>query len=229
MLVKVSVENFKSFDKAAELTMISSNKIRTNANHRLKIKSTQLLKYAVVYGANASGKTNLALFFKFFKDSVCNGIPIEATQMFCKNRQENKERESSFEIQITVGDKFYAYGFSAVLSRRKVTGEWLYELYQNGSAKCLFEREGSKRPVLNDGITLTNTEKNKFETYADDFEGNEKEFNKMLEKTVVRYEERITNIMLECFSELENRGDNIYDALTDIDGLLNFDKLLGLP
>ena len=114
MLVKVSIENFKSFDKAAELTMISSNKIRTNANHRLKIKSTQLLKYAVVYGANASGKTNLALFFKFFKDSVCNGIPIEATQMFCKNRQENKERESSFEIQITVGDKFYAYGFSAV-------------------------------------------------------------------------------------------------------------------
>ena len=95
------------------------------------------------------GKTTLALFFKFFKDSVCNGIPIEATQMFCKNRQENKERESSFEIQITVGDKFYAYGFSAVLSRRKVTGEWLYELYQNGSAKCLFEREGSKRPVLN--------------------------------------------------------------------------------
>ena len=27
--------------------------------------------------------------------------------------------------------------------------------------------------MLNDGITLTNTEKNKFETYADDFEGNE--------------------------------------------------------
>ena len=48
MLVKVSIENFKSFDRATELTMISSNKIRTNANHRLKIKSTQLLKYGVV-------------------------------------------------------------------------------------------------------------------------------------------------------------------------------------
>lgn len=34
-------------DFATELTMISSNKIRTNANHRLKIKSTQLLKYGV--------------------------------------------------------------------------------------------------------------------------------------------------------------------------------------
>ena len=66
MLVKVSIENFKSFDRTTELTMISSNKIRTNANHRLKIKSTQLLKYGVVYGANAAGKTNLVEIFSFF-------------------------------------------------------------------------------------------------------------------------------------------------------------------
>lgn len=93
MLVKISVENFKSFDQATELTMISSNKIRTNGSHRLKIKSTQLLKYGVVYGANASGKTNLIEFFRFFRECVRGGIPMEATQMFCKNRQENKERE----------------------------------------------------------------------------------------------------------------------------------------
>ena len=68
MLVKVSIENFKSFDSAIELTMISSNKIRINASHRLKIKSTQLLKHGVVYGANAAGKTNLVEFFRFFKE-----------------------------------------------------------------------------------------------------------------------------------------------------------------
>lgn len=173
MLVKVSIENFKSFDNATELTMISSNKIRTNANHRLKIKSTQLLKYGVVYGANAAGKTNLVEFFRFFKECVSNGIPMEAVGMFCKNREENKERESSFEVQITVDEKFYAYGFSVVLSKRKITAEWLYELYQNGTARCLFERERNKRPVLDDSISLTGTEKNKFEIYADDFEGNE--------------------------------------------------------
>lgn len=173
MLVKVSIENFKSFDCATELTMISSNKIRTNANHRLKIKSTQLLKYGVVYGANAAGKTNLVEFFRFFKECIRKGIPMEAAGMFCKNREENKERESGFEVQITVGDKFYAYGFSAILSKRKITSEWLYELYQNGSARCLFEREGNKRPILDSAITLPNTEKNKFEIYADDFEGNE--------------------------------------------------------
>ncbi len=173
MLVKISIENFKSFDNAVELTMISSNKIRTNASHRVKIKSTQILKYGVVYGANASGKTNLVEFFRFFKECVQIGIPMEAMQMFCKNRQENKEKESHFELQITVGDKFYAYGFSAILSRRKITEEWLYELYQNGTARRLFEREGSKRPVLDESVTLSNAEKNRFEIYADDFSGNE--------------------------------------------------------
>lgn len=44
---------------------------------------------------------------------------------------------------------------------------------QNGTARCLFEREGSKRPVLDKSITLSNIEKNKFEIYADDFSGNE--------------------------------------------------------
>lgn len=173
MLVKASIENFKSFDHRSELTMISSNKIRMNVEHRIKIKSTQLLKYAVVYGANAAGKSNLVDFFKFLKKCINKGLPIEATQMFCKNREENRDRESSFEVQLTVGDKFYAYGFSAVLSKRKVTAEWLYELFQNGSARCLFEREDNKKPVLGESITLTNLEKNKFEIYADDFEGNE--------------------------------------------------------
>ncbi|MCM1172033.1 MAG: hypothetical protein NC393_07885 [Clostridium sp.] len=60
------------------------------------------------------------------------------------------------------------------------------------------------------------------------FEDNEILFDKMLEETVIRYEERITNIMLECFSELEDRGDNIFDALIDTDGFLNLDKVIGL-
>ena len=87
MLVKVSIENFKSFDCATELTMISSNKIRTNVNHRLKIKSTQLLKYGVVYGANAAGKTNLVEFFHFFKECISKGIPMEAAEMFIRDSE----------------------------------------------------------------------------------------------------------------------------------------------
>ena len=37
MLIKISVENFKSFDKKEELSMLSSSKIQTNKSHRLKL------------------------------------------------------------------------------------------------------------------------------------------------------------------------------------------------
>ena len=57
MLIKISVENFKSFDQKEELSMVSSSKMQGNKNHRMKIKQTQLLKNAVVYGSNASGKS----------------------------------------------------------------------------------------------------------------------------------------------------------------------------
>lgn len=60
------------------------------------------------------------------------------------------------------------------------------------------------------------------------FEGNEKAFDSMLEHAVIRYEKRITNLMLECFSELEDRADNIYDALIDGEGLLDTTKVMGL-
>ena len=173
MLVKVSIENFKSFDSKTEFTMISSNKIRSHREHKIEIKGTALLKYAVIYGANASGKTNLVEFFRFFKECVRTGLSIESAKMFCKNKKENEERESSFEIQFTYNDKFYAYGFSAILSQRKFTGEWLYELFRNGSAHCLFERTGKCRPVLGDTIRLNEEEKNKFDIYAEDFAGNE--------------------------------------------------------
>ena len=65
MLVKLSVDNFMSFEKETELTMIPSNKTTKKKEHKIKIKSTSLLKYAVIYGANAAGKSNLVKAFNF--------------------------------------------------------------------------------------------------------------------------------------------------------------------
>lgn len=172
MIVKVSVENFKSFEPMVELTMISSGKIQDHKDHRISIKGTNILKHAVIYGANASGKSNLVDFFRLFKRVVERDIPLEATEWYCKNTEDNKTRKSSFEIQFTLGNKFYAYGFSAILSERKILEEWLYELLQDGSAKNLFEREANAKPVLGESIKLNATEKRRFEVYAEDFEGN---------------------------------------------------------
>lgn len=172
MLVKIFVENFMSFENGTELTMIPSNKTRKKTEHKINVKSTPLLKYAVIYGANAAGKSNLVEAFKFIQYCVCKAIPVEATTMFCKTKKENAEKVSSFEIQFTINGKFYAYGFSLLLSKRKVISEWLYELYQNGSSKVFFERELGSKPKLGDGINLETSDNLKMQTYLDDFDVN---------------------------------------------------------
>ena len=173
MLIKISIENFKSFDQKEELSMISSSKMQGNKNHRIKIKQTQLLKNAVVYGANASGKSNLVAAFAFIKTVLMEGLPVGSVNDFCRSKEDNKIRESVFELQFTVGDTFYAYGFSAILSQRKITEEWLYELMQDGGAHQLFLRKGGEAPVLGDAVSLSATEKNRFTVYAEDFAENE--------------------------------------------------------
>lgn len=171
MLIKLSVENYKSFDKHEELSMLSSSKIQAKKEHRIKIKQTNVLKHAVVYGANASGKSNLVKTVEFMKQVLMEGLPVNSVNDFCRNREENKDRESVFEIQFTVGDKFFAYGFSAILNRREITEEWLYELKQDGSANNLFMREGSNAPSLGDGVNPTTADKNRFAIYSEDFAG----------------------------------------------------------
>ena len=173
MLIKISVENFKSFDQKEELSMISSSKMQGNKNHRIKIKQTQLLKNAVVYGANASGKSNLVAAFAFIKTVLMEGLPVGSVNDFCRGKEDNKIRESVFELQFTVGDTFYAYGFSVILSQRKITEEWLYELMQDGGAHQLFLRKGGEAPVLGDAVSLSATEKNRFTVYAEDIAENE--------------------------------------------------------
>ena len=171
MLLRVSVENYKSFNQKEELSLISSSKIQTHKNHRIKIKQTNVLKHSVVYGANASGKSNLVKVIGFIKDVLMEGLPVQSANDYCRNCDENRNRESVFEIQFTVEDKFYAYGFSAVLNERRITEEWLYELMQDGSAHNLFTREKDKAPILGDTVNLSTSEKNRFSVYAEDFAG----------------------------------------------------------
>ena len=68
MLIKLTVSNFKSFERKTSFTMISSNKIQGNKDHKVRLMtSTNVLKYAVIYVANASGKSNLVEAFNFIK------------------------------------------------------------------------------------------------------------------------------------------------------------------
>lgn len=173
MLLNVSVENYKSFNRKEELSLISSSKIHKNADHKTKIGKTYVLKNAVIYGANASGKSNFIKTIHFMQKVLYEGLTVNTVNDFCRTNKENKDKESIFEIQFTVNNKFYAYGFSAILNQRKITEEWLYELKQNGNANNLFMREIGKVPALGDNVNPSEAEKNRFSIYAEDFAGHD--------------------------------------------------------
>lgn len=174
MLIKVTVDNFLSFDKETSLTMIPSNKTRKIRSHKVNIKGIKVLKYGAIYGANAAGKSNLVKIFSFIKRCLNNPLSAESANCFCKTEKENTDRPSLFELQFSIGNKFYAYGFTAVLKSCIVKTEWLYELNKNGSQKILFERETGKKPILGDN-NLNDTDSSKWETYVGDFDDNSNE------------------------------------------------------
>ena len=170
MLIKISIDNFKSFAELTELTMITSSKMQDTLKHRFTLnRNINLLRNAAIYGANASGKSNLIAAFRFFKETLKSGLPINCMHLFCRNQPENEKRESSFELQFSTGTSIYAYGFSVILSQRLITGEWLYKLNPTGDAKPIFERTDGGKIELNTSYGFSEEDTRRIETYIEDF------------------------------------------------------------
>ena len=176
MLIRFSVENFKSFNDKEELVLIPSKRLQKKKDHIIELDGLSVLRNATIYGANASGKTNLIEAISFAKYAVINKISKESSKMFCRVFSENKKRESKFEFEFFKNDRCYAYGFSINMFEREIISEWLYELFpKKNSEMMLFERETrNKRIEIGSHIILDNMDEMKFETYKMDFEDNNK-------------------------------------------------------
>ena len=145
MLIRFNVKNFLSFfenesGQSEEFSMIAG-KVRSKREHIYDNDKIKLLKFAAVYGANASGKSNLVKALNFMKKTIVDGLPKGHTDMYCKTDRANKEKKSYFELEIMLDDKYYAYGFEVILSQSKFVSEWLVELKSDGSEKNIFTRD----------------------------------------------------------------------------------------
>ena len=112
--------------------MISAG-IRENKENTFPLESRSkisLLKSAVIYGANASGKSNLVKAISFMRSFVINSakqtqagekIDVEPFRL-C---METKDEPSHFEIIFLSDGERYRYGFE--ITNKRVTGEWLYK------------------------------------------------------------------------------------------------------
>ena len=145
MLIWFNVKNFLSFSEredggSEEFSMIAG-KVRNKKAHVYDNDKIKLLKFAAIYGANAAGKSNLVKAMDFMKQVVLFGLPKGHTDKYCKIDEANKEKESYFELEIKLGEKYYAYGYEVILSQSKFVSEWLIELTSDNNEKVIFSRD----------------------------------------------------------------------------------------
>lgn len=143
MLIDFRVKNYKSFKNEAGFSMVASS-IKENPQNVFTVNKTSLLKSAVVYGANASGKTNLIDSMFFMRQFVINSS---------KESQQNEKIDVSrfrlsvsseklpaqFEVTFLYEDIRYRYGFA--VDEEKVCAEWLYYVPKKIEVPVFFREE----------------------------------------------------------------------------------------
>ncbi len=150
MLVQFSVRNFKTFKEEAKLTLFASNSDKITREDENVFSAPKfdlrLLKSAVVYGANASGKSKLLDAAQFMKNFILKsskesqeGESIDTDPFRLSTTTENKP--SMFELIFFQGGDMFRYGFE--VTRSKVVSEWLF--YRPNTKEIeIFFREGQE-------------------------------------------------------------------------------------
>lgn len=162
VLVRFTVENFLSFNGEQEFSM-NTGKATTFENRIIKKPEQSILKFAALYGANASGKTNLVKAIDFSRRVIINGInDLNTSEKHYKLQKGNEEIPTKFEFDIMIDDKYYGYGYSVNLKEKKVLNEWLVELKKEGD-EVIFERESASNYLNHELKFESAEEKNKFD------------------------------------------------------------------
>lgn len=146
MLIQFRVENHRSLRDEQTLSLVAAS--TEEADPRLihaQTLSEPLLPAVAIYGANASGKSNVLNALGFMCDAVVSsyriwepdgGVPSEP---FALSQKANEP--SLYEVEIVAEGTRFRYGF--VVSAARVEEEWLFA-WPSGHKQTWFEREGNE-------------------------------------------------------------------------------------
>ena len=165
MLLRFRCKNFRSIREEQELSLIATKTRSDERNEVLlatPLKDVQALRCAAIYGANASGKSNVLRAMRVFSRMVSNSQnqwnptgPIPTWNPFVLDEVSSKG-ETEFQIDFVIDERVYNYGFR--FNATAFLEEWLTDI--TGKARKLFRRktEGSTVSVMFPGRNLTATE-----------------------------------------------------------------------
>jgi AAA15 family ATPase/GTPase len=146
MIVEFSVKNFRSISELQTISFVATNLKSSIENEHVDLSNIvsehgmRLLKTIGIYGANASGKSNIIRAFEFFCEAI-GDLPSPQSRL-SKLAQpflfqnDSEHTESFFQIVLIIDGRKYRYGLtvkrnleagnSPNASREIITGEWLF-------------------------------------------------------------------------------------------------------
>lgn len=158
MLLEFSCSNHRSIRKKVIFSAVAGNDTTFDEKTE-KIAGVKVLKSAVIYGANGSGKSNIIDAISFVKNLVMDSITHQPGQGIRQvtHKLEGLRSESTYQIQFVTRGIRYVFGFS--LESMLVKEEYLY-YFPNGRQAKIFDRQGEE-------FTLGSKFRGKFSTCKD--------------------------------------------------------------
>ncbi len=150
MLVEFTVGNYRSFRDDATLSLVATKlKAQESSTDERNVMDCstglELLRSAAVYGANASGKSNLVRALRTMREMVLGSVgrpghkPSLPAEPFLLEVGKDED-PCYFEIVLKAPEARYRYGFE--FTRSEIVAEWLYRTKKRETK--LFMREGQE-------------------------------------------------------------------------------------
>lgn len=132
-----------SFHDEVSFSMVPGQGRLKQEHKSTPVGGYSVLKTAVVYGANAGGKSNLVKAIAFVKFLVLQGTRPDGLIDYHKFllSKEAKDQNSKIEIEFQAQGKNYDYGIE--FNNERIVGEWLYE-FTKRSENEIFHRTDEK-------------------------------------------------------------------------------------
>lgn len=170
MLIRFSVENYRSFNERQVFSMAAGKHTR-HKEQLVVVNGKRLLKAGVVFGANAAGKSNLIKAINFGKKIVLRGVKNSVTvNRHFRIDPEAINRPGVFQYDFISNGHIYSYGFAISYTKNVFLSEWLY-LCDDNKEVCIFDRAEGKK--ISTELIFTNAEdEQRFHIYAEDVSDN---------------------------------------------------------
>ena len=151
VLVQFMLKNVLSFKDETIIDMTAINAYKEHDSNLIDCgMKEKFLRVAAIYGANASGKSNLYLAMSYFQriieesfNNVSDKRSIAIRKFYMPFLFEDKPENSEYQIVVIYGNYEYRYGFE--YNDKRIAAEWLYRKnLESSRTAIIFERAAEK-------------------------------------------------------------------------------------